>query len=931
MDLSQAGNHPQRQHQYVNDWHIAPSSRLTASIDLSAGAHRPLAPVYHCNLPAVISQTQARPPSGVIVTANEWPPFRQATPSTTWPTDSRQQFNSSNVADRIYEIPSDDDTLSSDDDRLLIIDENVDSPVEDEIDSNEKGQVDAQSPLCLASEQEEKILEDETKVVTKAKEKHNRHRKFKLKDFILSKPSKRISRRAVDQKSIPWKKVQHMKSAVSSEDEIKQKQRKNEVKARAESPPLNVILWESSKGDKNAELQEEATVRSSSVGLAERSRPAKPEEHKYEQKNSSREQNGKQTTCKSLANKSRKEGESHDSTKNPRKNDERDEMKLHRSETKQDENERKPVLSVLQLCRKFDCEKQVRVLLKRLTKGQIRQHTHPVRPKLARIPKICAAKEKLRKPFAFEQNTVDARLEANTLMNSLLGSTPRADESLKKPKIVFAPRRVIKRRKTAAPPAATPVLEKRKGAVNAKTFPKELIGLIERDIQRAVPLQRFINDVKRHPKIDWIVLDGKMQHSLTQRKPLRRKVKVRVLMPPQYLVQDKIAEYERQMMAREAAIAEFKKKPPMKIKGVASWPKFQVSPCCSEKEKQELRDKLARAEQTNFLKLFPTPRVGLERQQELLPNHWHTKILSTPFQIGKYLLRGVSPLSREFKYVARKFNKSCEQRVLAVDRVENPHLWFRYHLKKEKMELRNPFAQEMHLFHGTDKKFLDSILSYNLTWRYFGRKKGSRFGHGYYFSPLSSYAVHYTDQNPDHSIMLLFRVLTVKQCIGFENSKLPDEGFDTSISENGKVWVKFDVDEVYPDYVIHFAYSDPKEKAEEIGQYRAKMKKIEAERWKKSYRKYLMWSSFRRRLRRRSMSWHKFCRNVKKWKPVKRGKGVKLKAGPWRGPKGRMWTGKPVVATKLKKPQFRSMAVWKQPSHSAPKRKVIGSYRAKKR
>jgi hypothetical protein len=95
-------------------------------------------------------------------------------------------------------------------------------------------------------------------------------------------------------------------------------------------------------------------------------------------------------------------------------------------------------------------------------------------------------------------------------------------------------------------------------------------------------------------------------------------------------------------------------------------------------EKVAFRKQIEAASEKSFIDLFPTPQVSIERQQELLPNHWRSKILSDPFLIGKYLLRGVNPMSREFAYVQSKFNKSSRELVLAIDKVENPHLWFRY-------------------------------------------------------------------------------------------------------------------------------------------------------------------------------------------------------------------------------------------------------------
>jgi len=105
---------------------------------------------------------------------------------------------------------------------------------------------------------------------------------------------------------------------------------------------------------------------------------------------------------------------------------------------------------------------------------------------------------------------------------------------------------------------------------------------------------------------------------------------------------------------------------------------FQASPCCTVEEKEQFKEKLELASHASFLDLFSTPKASIEKQQELLPNHWRSKILSDPFLIGKYLLRGVNPLSREYAYVQAKFNKSSRERVLAIDKVENPHLWFRY-------------------------------------------------------------------------------------------------------------------------------------------------------------------------------------------------------------------------------------------------------------
>ncbi|XP_059476704.1 uncharacterized protein LOC132197429 [Neocloeon triangulifer] len=958
MDLSGSQHYPyssssnHHQHRYVNEWHkppptvAAPSSLHTAAIDLS----RPLAPVYHCDVP-VISQTQA----GNIVTADE---RRRQQPldgcKSTWPpppANCSQQSNSNNAI-TIYEISSDDDTVDSDDEKLLVIDEYVNLSA-DEMDAYADGLLETaiQEKLQPAKHDEVKQSLVQPKEASPEK-KHVLHTQ-PLKHFSLMKnkikETFKNSSQSLKQKlfhKVSYKKLNEQ--PVNKVIDVECPSEEYQVKVHSEnSSALKIILAKSSKGgNKKAESQEQKTpsaaaASSSSPGLACYSRP-KPKEHKYEQKNS-REHNGKQTTGKSPPNESRKEGKSHDSTKKPTaapsKNDGPEEMKKQKSSTAEmsetkragDANKRsvKKLLSDRELRRKFGCTKQVRVVIKRLAKDEIQRLT-------CRKTQIPLLKVKPQKSQSFK---IDSSLKAAALMDMLLSKPP--EKAAKPPQIIFAPRRVVKCHNTAAP-AATPVVAKQnsscggKVTVNSKTFPREMIGLLERDIERTVPLERFINDKKRNDKIDWIVLDGKMQFSMHQRTTLSKEVKVKVYMPPEHSVQDVKADIEEQTAARQAAIDRIRaKRQPVKVEGangemVLGNPIMEeVEECCSAETKRQFAKKLNAASGLTFLQLFPTPRVSVERQQELLPNHWHSKLLSAPFLIGKYVLRGVNSLSREFEYVAAKFNKSSRQRVLAVDKVENPHLWFRYQLKKEKLELTYPHVQEVHLFHGTDKQYVDSILTYNLDWKFFGRKKGSRFGRGYYFSPLSSYAMHYTDQNTKHSIMLLFRVLTVKQCIGFEDSELPDEGYDTNISENGKVWVKFDVDDVFPDYVIHFQYEDPPEKAYLFVKHRVAIRNREAEKWKKNYWKYCIWNKFRQCHQRRPMTWRKFYMRVKKFKPKvqKPSKHSKLRCSQWRGPSQVSMTYKP----KLSSAPYKNMSVWKQPKRFKQNNRVVGSYRAKKR
>jgi len=359
------------------------------------------------------------------------------------------------------------------------------------------------------------------------------------------------------------------------------------VKVSENVSPLKLIFSKSTKGNKNpaapcatkskAVSQDDSGSSKSLKSSCAAENMAKPgivkshgsKDYKYEK---NREQYGKQTTCKSSSNntKSHKDGKSHDSTKKstPKENDEvemKKHQKVHTSAVmsaakpktkhgaggdKSDKkllaaDRKKVVLSDRELCRKFGCKKKAKVVLHRMSKEEIRRFTHRT---LHRIPKIGA------RPHSKMQasSKIDNSLRASALMD-LLNPASSSKTQTPRPKIIFAPRRVVKCHNTAA--TAAPVekqkrhsdcsKEKKKICVPSKTYPRELIGLLERDIERAVPLERFINDEKRSDKVDWLVLDGKMQFNMHRKELLRHTVKVKFLMPPQYYATDQIEEQKK--------------------------------------------------------------------------------------------------------------------------------------------------------------------------------------------------------------------------------------------------------------------------------------------------------------------------------------------------------------------------------------------------
>jgi hypothetical protein len=320
-------------------------------------------------------------------------------------------------------------------------------------------------------------------------------------------------------------------------------------------------------------------------------------DHQYEKH---RESDGKQTTCKSSSNNNTKShkvvSKSHDSTKKsaePKERDEAVQMKkqqkplqqhtsaemsitANKPETKHDgrgDKSAKPtaaagcikvVRSDGYLRRKFGCRKTLKVVLRRMTKEEIRRFTH----RTVRIPrKSGMLRPKLK--LLGVSSKIDKNLQASALMD-LLAPAAGGSAPTPRPKIIFAPRRVVKCHNTAA--TAAPVGKQRQPlpafhgqqqestkmcVPSAETFPREMIGLLERDIERAVPFEIFINNTKRSDKIDWLILDGKMQSAALLKQPMQRSVKVKILMPPQYFATDLKYQVEEQLMLRNEAIAKY--------------------------------------------------------------------------------------------------------------------------------------------------------------------------------------------------------------------------------------------------------------------------------------------------------------------------------------------------------------------------------------
>ncbi|KAF4517659.1 hypothetical protein B566_EDAN002891 [Ephemera danica] len=219
----------------------------------------------------------------------------------------------------------------------------------------------------------------------------------------------------------------------------------------------------------------------------------------------------------------------------------------------------------------------------------------------------------------------------------------------------------------------------------------------------------------------------------------------------------------------------------------------------------------------NFMKAFPPRPVDAEKLISNVPNYWITAKDPSTF-LSSYMTVGLPTCSGEYQYVLNKFIGVLPCSILAIDRVENPYTLFNYELRKEELLKYGVDFMEFHLFHGTSIDNLVSIMETNFDWKRYGTNVGSKFGQGVSFTPNASYAVHYTDKSLELNVIILTRVIVSKFCLGDISNILPPVGYDTTISPTGKVWVKYNNDEFYPDYLVYFKLNDMTwfEKAEQL-------------------------------------------------------------------------------------------------------------------
>ncbi|XP_053319550.1 protein mono-ADP-ribosyltransferase PARP11-like [Spea bombifrons] len=212
-----------------------------------------------------------------------------------------------------------------------------------------------------------------------------------------------------------------------------------------------------------------------------------------------------------------------------------------------------------------------------------------------------------------------------------------------------------------------------------------------------------------------------------------------------------------------------------------------------------------------------------------LPSHWEHVNNAEPYQLIPLVT-----FSNEYKDVADLVGKSMDRdRIYNIQRIQNIDLWEFYCRKKAQLKKKKGVSsiKEEMLFHGTGSEFVDAICIHNFDWRVNGMH-GTVHGKGTYFAQQALYASQYSRNSSKHGStlqahginlqqvsswakksMFLARVLVGEYALGDPKYIRPPSKdgslinlYDSCVDNifNPLIYVIFDSNQIYPEYLIQF-------------------------------------------------------------------------------------------------------------------------------
>ncbi|XP_075720703.1 uncharacterized protein LOC142761393 isoform X2 [Rhinoderma darwinii] len=183
------------------------------------------------------------------------------------------------------------------------------------------------------------------------------------------------------------------------------------------------------------------------------------------------------------------------------------------------------------------------------------------------------------------------------------------------------------------------------------------------------------------------------------------------------------------------------------------------------------------------------------------------------------MLVELDPNSEEYKTVKVNFNKTVNNLIKKIERIQNRYQHIAYMLRKRYITEKNgpSHVNEQNLFHGTAPQNCYSI-NYSGFNRSFVGQNAASYGNGVYFAKNASYSANQTysppDPNTGERFIYQVKVLVGRHTKGQHNMRCPpcrteNDPFDyydslTDTKSNPNMCVVFHDDQAYPEYLITF-------------------------------------------------------------------------------------------------------------------------------
>lgn len=173
---------------------------------------------------------------------------------------------------------------------------------------------------------------------------------------------------------------------------------------------------------------------------------------------------------------------------------------------------------------------------------------------------------------------------------------------------------------------------------------------------------------------------------------------------------------------------------------------------------------------------------------------------------NRYQLSELNSQHPEYVKISEHFKATMKNvKIEKIKKIKNPQLLDAFERKKMKMKKKN----EQMLFYATSRANVDFICANNFDWALHGILE-TRFGKGIHFSKDAIYFYKNCQPDPKNIVMFVARVLVGDFIEGNMSYTSPPSPYDSCVDTrfNPSVFVIFQKNQVYPEYVIEYTEVD---------------------------------------------------------------------------------------------------------------------------